>query len=373
MRKVFQYKAKINKATEASALLWLGLCCDLYNTCLEQRIDVWKRYKKHTHWVNQCNELPNLKRELPEYKEVGSQVLVDVVRRVDRAFQNFFRRLKRGETPGYPRFQGRFRYNSFTLGRKAGWTLNGKYLTIHKVGIFKLFLSRPIEGTIKTVTIRRTATGDWFVCFCRDNVKERVFPSTNVEVGVDVGIKVFLADSIGNTVENPKYFRRAEAKLRRQHRRVSRRRKGSARYNKAKLQVAKTYIKVNNQRRDFINKVVLNFVIRYKNIYVEDLRISSLIRNKLLSKSIADASWGLFLTRLVVAAEEAKRQVVKVNPRNTSQVCLCGEIVPKTLAVRLHKCPHCGLEIDRDILAAKNILKLGQSFQALNSSIEGFA
>lgn len=374
MKKVFQYKAKINKTTEANAVRWLDLCCDLYNTCLEQRIDIWKRYKKHTHWVNQVNELPNLKKELIEYKEVGSQVLVDAVRRVDRAFQNFFRRVKSGsKVPGYPRFKGKKKYDSFTLGIKAGWSLKGKYLTINKVGVFKLFLSRPIEGNIKTVTIRRKRSGDWFVCFCCDNVKERDFPPTVLAVGVDVGIKVFLAKSNGEVVENPKFLRKAEVKLCKQQQRLSRRSKGSVRQAKARKQVARTYEKVSNQRKDFINKLVLKLVSHYQFICVEKLKISNLIRNKSLSKSIADASWGIFLNRLVVAAEEAKRQVIKVNPTNTSQMCLCGEIVQKNLSVRVHRCPVCGLTMDRDILAAKNILKLGQSFQASSSSFEVFA
>jgi putative transposase len=317
----------------------------------------------------QDKELVNLKAEMSEYKQVGSHVLQNVVARVDTAFQNFFRRVKRGEKPGYPRFQGRDRYDSFVFPDRAGWKLEGRRLVIKNVGTFKLFLSREVLGDIKTVTIRHTSTGKWFVSFSCDNVPEKILESCQKEIGIDVGLKVFLADSDGNFVENPHFFRESERELRVKQRKLSRAKYGSSRRKNTKLQVSKVHEKITNQRKDFINKIVLKYVQENGTIYIEDLQVKNMIKNKHLSKSIADASWAQFTSRLTVAAAEAKRSVVKVNPRNTSQTCLCGEMVKKSLAVRVHRCPVCSLEMDRDTLAAKNILRFGQNRQVQTSPL----
>jgi len=369
MRKSFSYKAILSPSTERKAFQWLGLCRQLYNTCLEQRRDAYQRCGKSVSRWQQNKELVNLKVELPEYKTVGSQVLQNVVARVDIAMQNFFRRVKRGKKPGYPRFQGKNRYDSFTFPGKAGWKLEGRRLIIKNVGTFKLLLSREILGDIKTVTVRHASTGKWFVSFSCDNVPERVIEPSNKEIGIDVGLKVFCADSDGNFVENPKFFRKSEKKLRIKQRKLSRAKRGSNRRKNAKRQVARVHEKIANQRKDFTNKLALKYVQENGTIYVEDLKILNMIKNKHLSKSIMDASWAQFISRLEVAAAEAKRSVVKVSPRNTSQKCLCGEVVNKTLAVRVHRCPVCGLEMDRDILAAKNILRFGQNRQAQTSPL----
>ena len=373
MRKTFQYRVTVSPSTESRLSNWLWLCRQLYNACLEQRIDAYKRCQKRVTWTKQADELVLLKSEFPEYKEVGSHVLQDVTRRLDKSFQNFFRRVKLGQKPGYPRFQGRDRYDSFTFPDKAGWSLDGRNLTISKVGRLKLYLSRPVLGEIKTVTVKRSATGKWFVNFSCDKVPENILPENEKEIGIDVGLKVFLADSDGNFVDNPKFYRDSQKDLRRKQRSLSRKKRGSNTRQKSKLLVAKHHEKVTNQRKDFTTKAARQYVQEYGTIYIEDLRINNMVKNKHLSKSIADVSWGQFFNRLNAAAGEARRAVVRVNPRNTSQICLCGEMVKKTLAVRVHKCPSCGLEIDRDTLAAKNILRFGQNLQASSRSLEWFA
>jgi len=372
MRKSFSYKAKLSPSTERRAFQRLTLCRQLYNACLEQRQDAYTRCGKSVHRFAQDKELVNLKSELPDYKTVGSQVLQNVVARADKSFQNFFRRVKRGEKAGYPRYKGRNRYNSFTFPGKAGWKLQGRKLVIKNIGTFKLFLSREILGDIKTVTIRYTTTGNWFVSFSCDNVPENVLEPCDSEVGIDVGLKVFLADSNGNFVENPRFFRKAEPELRVKQRALSRAKKGSNHRKITKRKVAKCHEKIRNQRTDFVNKTALKYIKEFGTIYVEDLQIKNMIKNKHLSKSISDVAWAQFTSRLVVAAEEAKRRVVAVNPKNTSQICLCGEMVKKTLAVRVHKCPACGLEMDRDLLAAKNVLRFGQNRQAIRQPIGAY-
>ena len=370
MRKTFQYRAKINKQTEANCLQWLETCCILYNLALEQRINAYRQDKKSITCITQKNQLPDLKKEFPEFKIVGSQVLQDVIERLQRAFDAFFRRIKgKKDKAGFPRFRGRDRYDSLTL-KQAGWKIIGRYLYITGIGRFKLFLSRPIDGDIKTITIRRTSSGNWFVCFSCDNVQAKELPSSDIEVGLDVGIKSFLVDSLGNSVANPQFFRQSEKILRRRQRRMARRKKGSNRRRKAKILVAKAHEKIANQRKDFLHKVANFYIAVFGTIYVEKLNITGMIRNRHLSKSIADSSWGMFIEMLSWKAVEAARKVIKVNPRNTSQLCSqCGEKVPKKLAVRVHACPFCGLVLDRDHNAAIVIKSRGHREQALTDRL----
>lgn len=315
----------------------------------------------------QDKELPNLKIELPEYKNVAAQTLQDVLEKLDKTYQSFFRRIKRGEKAGFPRFKGRDRYNSFKL-KQSSWSLTGNKLIIRNIGTLKLFLSRPILGDIKTVTVKYTSAG-WFVSFSCDNVPRNILPTNGKEIGIDVGLKVFLADSDGNFVDNPRFFRKAEKELRRKQRAFSRKKLRSKRRQKAKRQVQRVHKKVKNQRADFIKKLAKEYVDSNGVIYVEALKIVNMVKNKYLSKSISDASWNMFRQWLTFKAEEAGRKVIAVNPKNTSQICLCGETVKKSLAVRVHKCSVCGLVIDRDTLAAKNVLRFGQNRQVLTRHI----
>lgn len=384
MKRTYKYKAKINKETESNALQWLSLCQNLYNSVLEQRRIMYRQHRKSLTCYDQIKQLPEMKKEILEYKQVGSQVLQDVVERVDKAFKAFFRRLKTTDKAGFPRFRSFHRYDSFIL-KQAGWKLEGRNLYIKNVGRFKLFLSRPIEGNIKTVTIRKTPTNDWYVCFSCDNVPVRYFPETDKEVALDVGIKSFLVDSDFNFVENPRFFRDSEKLLRRKQRKLARAKKGSNRRNKTRLQVAKTHLKIRNQRIDFLHKLSNSYIENYKRIYIEDLNIQGLVRrpkpikgekgnflpNKAraksgLNKSILDTSWYTFFLMLSYKAEEADRIVQKVRPHGTSQICSsCGEKVPKTLKVRIHSCPHCLIKLDRDFNASLNILSAGQAVQGL--------
>lgn len=370
VRKTFQYKAKISPSTERNALEWLYYCRKLYNACLQQKIDAYKRCGKYLTCYTQSKELPGLKAEFPEYKRVGSQVLQDVVERLDRAYLAFFQRVKRGEKAGLPRFRGQDRYDSFTL-KQCGWKLDGRRLRITNVGTFKLYLSRPVEGDIKTVTIKHSKTGKWFIFFSCDNVPEKVIEPCDKEIGIDMGLKVFLADSNGNSVENPRFFRASETILRRRQRSKDRKKKGSKRREKTRLLLARVHEKITNQRKDFLNKTALKYIQENGTIYVEDLRILNMVRNKHLSKSIMDASWGRFLDRLSVAAVEAKRKVVRVDPKYTSQTCShCGYVDSENRKSQSEfVCKSCGFQCNADHNAAINILRSGQDHQAVTRSI----
>jgi putative transposase len=368
VRKTFKYKLKPTRAQEEALELVVQRCRMLYNCALEQRCTWWERgHGKRATYYQQKGELPDLKTTCPDYAEINAQVLQDVLLRLDRAFQAFFRRVAAGEIPGYPRFQGRGRFNSFTypqVGEHGGARLDNGFLVLSKIGRIAVRWSRPLVGTPKTVTISREADG-WYACISCADVPIQPFPATGQETGIDVGLKVFLIAADGKIVENPRRYRKAEKQLARSQRRVSRRKKGSHRRRKAITLLKRKHQKVQRQRRDFHHKTALMLLRQYDVIYLEDLRVANMARNRHLAKSISDAAWGQFRTILEGKAAYAGRRVVAVSPAFTSQDCSgCGERVLKSLSMRTHSCPGCGLVIDRDENAAWNILRAGQARQA---------
>ena len=372
MRKSFKYSATLNKDSIANSLNVISLCRYLYNNALNQRITVYNSRKKGLNFFNQCLELPVLKRQLPEFKAVPSQTLQDVLKRLDKSFIGFFNRLKSGtDKAGFPRYRGVDRYHSFVL-KQAGWKLEHSYLYIKNIGRFKLKLHRPIEGIIKTVTITQSRTGKWYVVFSCDNVPERVYDEPIKDaIGIDVNLDNYMTDSDGKVTENPRLFRVGGSYLSRCQRRLSRRKNGSQNRRDARLLLAKAYEHVTNQRLDFLHKLAKECVSNNSIICIEDLKIKNMIRNKHLSKSIADVSWGTFFEFVSYKAEEAGRKLIKVSPHNTSQLCSrCGNIVPKTLKERVHDCQNCGLVLTRDHNSAINILKRGLGIEPLDANVE---
>jgi len=372
MKKTYKYRLLGNRTTFNKADNWLTLCRHLYNVALEQKIAIYRQHHGRISCYEQINQLPELKEAFPEYGNVGSQVLQDVIERLDKAYANFFRRVKDGNgKAGFPRFKGRDRYDSFTL-KQCGWKLDGKYLSIRNVGKFKLRLSRPIEGEIKTVTIRREATGKWYVCFSSDKVPEKRLPESNKIIGIDVGIKSFLVDSEGNRVENPQYFRQSERFLRRRQRTLCRRMKGSCGRCKTRILVAKSHEKVKNQRNDFLHKVANSYIKNYGILVFEDLNIKGMVKNHHLAKSITDSSWGTFYGLVNYKAEEAGRKVIRI-PRfePSSKICSeCGAINQELkLSDRQWVCKSCGVLHDRDYNAAKNIRAVGQTAQEVTYAV----
>jgi putative transposase len=364
---MFKYKLKPTPEQERALEVVLWRCRLLYNVALEQRRTWWGRgQSKSARYYQQKAELPDLKAACPEYSAIHSQVLQDVLLRLDRAFQAFFRRLTNDEEPGYPRFQGRNRYHSFTYPQYGnGVVLHGGMLSLSKIGRIPLRLHRPMSGTPKTVTISREADG-WYACISCAEVLIEPLPLTRRETGIDVGLKVFLITAEGEVVENPRHYRKAEKQLAKAHRRVSRRKKDSKRRRKAVQLLKRKHQKVRRQRTDFHHKTALSLLRAYDTIYLEDLRVANLVGNHHLAKSISDAGWAAFRTILACKAECASKRVVAVPPAFTSQDCSgCGERVPKSLSVRTHVCTNCGLILDRDENAARNIQWAGQALRGL--------
>lgn len=278
---------------------------------------------------------------------------------------------KKNDIPGigFPRFKTPNRWHSIQLrqyGKDCYLHEDNKHLIVpKKLGHFlKIRLHRPIEGTPKAVHLVHRADGHWYaliVCETEPQHEHEARTCTHPAIGIDVGLKSFLTDSEGNTVENPRFYRTSQHTLRRKQRQLCRRKKGSHRRRKAARNTAKTHLKIKRQRRDFHYKTAKQYAEQYQVIAVEKLSILNMVQNHSLAKSIQDASWSAFLAILEDKAERAGHQVIRVNPRFTSQKCHhCGEIVQKSLSVRTHICPSCGYIADRDVNAAKNILVLGQ-------------
>ena len=366
VRKTFKYKLKPTPAQEQAMAFVLRRCRELYNAGLEERQEAWRRRGVSITAASQSAQLPDIKEIRPEYRDVHSQVLQDVLTRLDRAFQAFFRRVKSGDTPGYPRFQGSNRYNSFTYKQFGnGATLDGildnGFLVLSKIGRIAMRWSRPIEGMPKTVTLSREADG-WYVCFSCADVPTQPLPSTGQETGIDLGIESFATLADGTMIHNPRCYRRAERRLKTAQRKVSRRKKGSTRRRKAVKLLAKAHQQVKRQRQDFQHKAALQLVRDYDTIYHEDLQTANMLKNHHLAKSIQDAGWSGFLSILSAKAVWAGRTVVAVPPAYTSQICSgCDVVVQKGLSVRWHTCPDCGASLHRDHNAAKNIERLGQA------------
>ena len=340
----------------------LYLCHQLYNMALEQRIRVYNQSKKSLSCYDQLYELPAFKKEFPEFKQVYAWGLQDVLHRVDRAFQNFFTRLKkRNGKAGFPRFKSVNRYDSFTYPTGTV-KIENKRAKLPKIGCVKIKLSRDIEGKIKTCTVKREVDR-WYVCFSvvkEVDVKKR---ETNREVGIDVGIKSFVTLSDGTKIENPKYLQKSERKLKVRQRRLSRKVKGSKNRNKARIIVAKTHRKIRDQRNDFLHKASRNIVNNYDKIYVEDLNVKGMLQSHSLAKRIQDASWSSFLSKLEYKAEEAGALVRKIPMYYpSSKTCsVCGYInADLKLEDRQWICPECKNKLDRDLNASINILQVGR-------------
>jgi putative transposase len=386
-RKTYQEKLRPTPIQERARERVLGHCRTLYNTALEQRITAWQRCRVSLTRYQQEAELKAIRAEIPEYAAIHSHVLQDVLARLDKTYQAFFRRVANGEKPGFPRFQGRERYHSFTYKEYGnGARLDNGYLVLSKIGRIAVRWSRPVQGTIKTVTVSKEADG-WYVCCSCAEVPTQPLPLTGRETGIDVGLQVFLITADGELVENPRHYRTAERALKKAQMRVSRRKKGSKRRAKAVRQCAKQHQHVRRQRADFHHQTALALVRQYDVIYVEAMQPANLRRRPEpkpdgngtggyehngasrkagLNKSIQVAGWHHFLSILAFKAACAGKRVEAVNPAYTTQDCSgCGERVHKSLSVRTHVCTNCGLILDRDLNAARNILWRGQRLRGL--------
>ena len=358
-RKTSQYRLYPNRQQQERLQTTLDICRELYNAGLQERIESYKTTGKGTTCNSQSAQLPDIKNVREDVGQVFSQVLQDVLHRLDKTYASFFLRVKRHQKAGFPRFKGRYRYDSFTYPQ-AGFRLGSK-LQLSKIGNIKIKLHREWKGEVKTLTIKR-GNGNWYACFSCITEPEPL-PVLNNSVGIDVGLETFATLSNGNKMENPRLYHAAEKRLRRAQRKVARRHKGSHRRRKAVALLSQVHKDTFNQRNDFQHKEATKLVQKYGVIFVEDLNVKGLSRG-MLAKSVHDASWGSFLDKISYKAEHAGRRLVQVDPRGTSQRCICGADNRKRLSDREHVCIECGLVTSRDHASALEIQRLGLSLQA---------
>jgi len=354
MRLAYRYRIYPTKAQRRRMERTLESCRLLYNAGLEQRRTAYQRQHISLSKARQQADLPALKAAYPEFSEVYSQVLQEVLARLDKAFDAFFRRVKLGTNPGYPRFRGKGRYDSFTYPQ-LGFAVKDGRLHVSKIGAVKITLHRAIVSQVKTLTLRRTSTGKWFACFAVD--AEPVAVDTPVaSVGVDVGLSHFATLSTGEHIANPRFFRTDEKALAKAQRRLSAVQKGTpARVERRKV-VARIHERITNRRHNFCHQLSRRLVNTYALISFEALKIQNMLQNHALAKSIADAAWGQLIQCSTYKAENAGRSVKQINPAHTSQDCSgCGARRTLTLKDRVYVCLSCGLVRDRDHNASLNI------------------
>jgi putative transposase len=351
----FRLYPNTNQSRELGAMLETHR--RLYNECMEQRIMMYKVARLSVDFNAQREWFQREKVFNPWYGRLNAHSAAKTIERLDRTFKAFFRRLKAGVKPGFPRFKSRDRFCSIPFcSYPSGLKLDGDNIRIQYIGNVRVKLHREIQGKIKTAAIKREVD-KWYVFFVCDLGEITVEPSKNPSVGIDVGIESFLTTSDSEHEPNPEYLKTALPELRRKGRALARKKRGGKNRRKARKQVAGLHIRVKNLRKEHHHQTALKLVRRYGTVAVERLNIRGMLRNDRLSRAISDAAWGGFVGTLRCKAESAGVAVVEVDPRGTSQECSgCGAEVKKDLKVRRHDCPACGLSLQRDVNAARNIL-----------------
>ena len=362
MVKTYQYRIYPTTKQHKTLDAILEACQTLYNQALAMRKHTYEKHGESLSYKIQANHLTPLRQESFFWSSIHIDVLQDTLRRLDKAYQAFFRRAKAGQDPGFPRFKGKGRYRSMTFSHLSKQLIRNvrrrmARIVVPKIGHVAIRYHRPLpDGTIKNLTIQRKASG-----WCA-NIAVKVADVPEVEVqtttGIDVGLESFLTTSDGDKVDNPRHFRESEKQLCKAQRILSRRKKGSVRYQQQREIVAKIHEHIANQRRDFHYKVAHRLFSQCDEVAVEDLTVRNMVQHPHLAKSISDAGWGNFQLILQSKAANAGKQLTKVDPKYTSQRCSgCEAIAKKSLSVRIHDCPECGLQLDRDHNAAINIKK----------------
>lgn len=351
--RLYKYRIFPSKAQRTELNATLSLCCELYNAALQERRDAWNKQKKSIYYFDQTKQITLFKQDRPEFKDISIHALENVLKRIDLAFQAFFRRVRLGQKAGFPRFHSCKNYNSITFRQGSFSIKENNYLRLSKIGNVYINLHRQIQGEIKTCSIKRDGE-KWFVTFAVEQEIETPKHISQEQIGVDLGLESFATLSNGEQIENPRYFRKAEKHLAKVSRRWS---KKKSKKNKRAIQNA--HRKVRNQRNDFLHKVSNKLVKSYSLISVENLNIQGLAKSR-LGKSVHDVGWGTFIQLLCYKAESAGCKVVEVSPAYTSQTCpKCGDVKKKELSQRWHSC-ECGFSTHRDHAASLNILALGQ-------------
>jgi len=365
MLRTYKYLLRPNPEQDQSLDFLLWQSRTIYNAALEQRVKTYQVTGKGIGYTAQWAHFRDVRHENPDTSgKINASSLQHLLRRLDKSFTAFFRRLKAGEKAGFPRFKSRRRFKSIEYtygdGCKLRQDTQGRHsFYVQNVGELRMCYHRPIPvgAEIKHAVVKRVGER-WYVCLMLELPdSERRLAQIGKQIGLDVGLKSLAALSTGELIDNPRWWRESLAKLRRRERHASRQAKGSQRQKATYRQIARLHQHVANQRADYLHKLSHRLVAENDLIAIEDLTLRFMNRNRHLSLASHDAGFGLFRQMLEYKAESAGIPVIPVDPSNTTQACSgCGCIVPKGWSVRVHECPHCGLILDRDINAARNIL-----------------
>lgn len=384
MIRSYKFALYPSKKQSEDLLILLNLLRQFYNACLQERIEAYKKNGTRIDGSQQKKNISEIRKSCPEYGNVSNHLMQDVVNRLDRAFDNFFRRVELGQKPGFPRYKSIRKFKSFKFqdaGRNSGVAViyenkdckikslkettaislvsGRKRLRIQNIGNAKIKLHRDMEGCLKTVSIIYE-NGKWFAVFVRDKIEFKPKEKTGKETGIDVGVKYFATLSDGSKIENPKHLKKAECDLKRLQRKLSGQVRGSGRYQITRHKLANQYKHLANCRKDFLHKESRKIANTYDFVSIENLNIPQMVQSGNLAKEILDAGWGSFAEKLAYKVEETGGEFVRIDPAYTSQDCSsCGNRVKKDLSERVHDCP-CGLILDRDHNAALNILRIGK-------------
>jgi putative transposase len=380
----FRYLLHPTVRQRAALVDLLGRQCELYNAALEERRGAWKWEHRSVSYIDQCRTLTSLRETRPEVLAAGVTVCRGTLRRLDRAFSAFYRRCRAGQTPGYPRFRPRSRWDSLQWEDPKGWRVDPTARRLHLLGIgaVKVRLHRPIQGTPKAITVRREGRRWWVTLRCVD-IPAEPLPETGRQVGLDLGVNVLVAISDGHLITNHRHAHRGAQSLAQAQRDLATKRRGSAHRRRAVERVAAVHRRIRNQRADTLHQLSRQLVNDYDLIVHEDLHISNMTRRPRprpdfrgayqpngaaaktgLNRSIHDAGWGQLLAMITYKAESAGRTVLAINPHHTSRTCAhCGHRSAENRHGTTFRCQACGYHGHADINAATNILRAGRAQQ----------